>query len=153
MNTDSPLNDRKFHKFLYKVSKLHHKRSHAAMSKFGVSSGQPRMLSHLMDHDGCIQKELSEKWDLEPATVTNILSVMEKSGFIRRETAPEDRRVLKVFLTQKGAEIHHKVEEVFAQVEEECFEGFSQIEKERTLDYLNRIYDNLKKGKGGLADV
>lgn len=133
------------HRLLGRVNRIHHKCSYKKLLKFGITQGQPRMLNYLINHDGCIQKELSDNCDLEPATVTNILAGMEKSELIRRESDPNDRRVLHVFLTEKGVQTRMKVEEVFAVLEEECFTGFSDEEKELSVLFLNRIYDNLKK--------
>lgn len=133
------------HRLLGRVYRIHHKCSDTRLSKFGITPGQPRMLNYLTHHDGCIQKDFSDNCDLEPATVTNILAVMEKSELVRRESDPNDRRVLHVFITEKGVQTHQKVEEVFAVLEQECFEGFSDQEKELSILFLNRIYANLKK--------
>jgi DNA-binding MarR family transcriptional regulator len=129
------IQDGEFHRLLAKSHRLHSKRSFTDLAKIGISHGQPRILHYLSSHD-----------DLEPATVTDILAVMEKAELVRRETDPDDRRALRVFLTKKGARIHTEVEEIFVAVEKECFRGFSRDEKQQTLRFLERIYDNLKSG-------
>ena len=130
---------------LAKVFRLHAKRSFDQMSAFGVSQGQPRILHYLTEHDGCIQKDISSFFDLEPATVTNVLAVMEKAGFVRRESDGSDRRALRVYLTARGSEVHRRAETIFAEVEKTCFKGFSASEKERAILSLNRIYENMKE--------
>jgi DNA-binding MarR family transcriptional regulator len=140
------IQDGEFHRLLAKSHRLHSKRSFTDLAKIGISHGQPRILHYLSSHDGCIQRTIAENFDLEPATVTDILAVMEKAELVRRETDPDDRRALRVFLTKKGARIHTEVEEIFVAVEKECFRGFSRDEKQQTLRFLERIYDNLKSG-------
>ena len=39
--------------------------------------------------------------------------------------------------------------ELMHQIDEQCFEGFSEQERRQTIEYLNRIYENLK-GKENL---
>jgi DNA-binding MarR family transcriptional regulator len=114
------------------------------MSGFGLSPGQPRILHYLSEHDGCIQKDIASFFDLEPASVTGVLAVMEKNGLVRREGDEGDRRVLRVYLTERGAEAQLCAEAAFAAIERACFKGFSASEKEAVIRSLDRIYDNLK---------
>lgn len=132
------------HRLLARAHHLHVKVASVDLVKLGVTQGQPRLLHYLSEHDGCIQKDLCDQCDLEAATVTNILASMEKNGVIKRESDPEDRRVLRVYLTAKGRQTDARVQKIFVSMEEECFQGFSERERERTLEYLDRVYANLK---------
>lgn len=133
-----------FHRLLARAHHLHVKVASADLAKIGVTQGQPRLLHYLSENDGCIQKDICDRCDLEAATVTNILAAMEKAGAITRESDPEDRRVLRVYLTAKGRQTASRVLEIFATIEEECFRGFSERDRERTLEYLDRAYANMK---------
>ena len=80
-------------------------------------------------------------------TTTNILAAMEKEELIYRERNPKDKRILNVYLTQKGTETQKKVEKVFLELDEMCFDGFSQEERIDAINILNRLYENLLKNK------
>lgn len=136
-----------FHRLLARAHHLHVKVASVDLAKLDVTQGQPRLLHYLSENDGCIQKELCDRCDLEAATVTNILAAMEKAGTIKRESDPEDRRVQRVYLTAKGRQTDARVQEIFVAMEEDCFRGFTGQERERTLEYLDRIYANLKAVK------
>lgn len=135
------------HKLLARVYRIHRKCSFERFAQFGITPGQPRLLDFLAHSDGCMQKDISNDCDLEPATVTDILALMEKSDLVRRESDPNDRRVMRVYLTEKGIRTHRQVEEIFARLEDECFRGFSEQEKETYMLFLKRIYENLKKAE------
>lgn len=141
------------HKLLARVYRIHRKCSYTRLAQLDVTPGQPRLLDYLIQHDGCIQKDISTDCDLEPATVTNILIGMEKSDLIRRECDPNDRRSMHVYLTEKGMQTHKQVEAVFAQLEGDCFEGFSKDEKELSMQLMQRMYENLKKADGTSLDA
>ena len=115
------------------------------LARLGITSGQPRLLNYLFDHDGCIQNELSQNCDLKPATVTLILAGLEKAGLVFRLNDQSDRRVLRVFLTEKGLGAHQKIQQVFHQIEKDCFKDFTDHEKEQVWLALNRLTYNLKK--------
>ena len=72
---------------------------------------------------------------------------MEKEKLIYRERNPKDKRILNVFLTEKGIEAQKKVEKVFLELDEICFDGFSEKERIEAINTLNRLYENLAKKK------
>lgn len=146
---DKTLDMRKetLHMTLIRLNKIHRKRSHEEFSKVGLSPGQPKILDFLLENDGCIQRELSQSCNIEPATVTSILANMEKAELIYRMQNPKDRRVFNVFITDKGKEAQMEVEKIFKLIDEECFEGFSENDRLQTIDILNRLYENLIRGR------
>lgn len=133
------------HMTLIRLSKTHRRKAHAEFSKLGITQGQPKILDFLSVNDGCIQREIANNCNIEPATVTSILSIMEKAELIYRNQDPKDKRVLKVFLTEKGKIAQKEVEKIFNLIDMECFEGFSEEEKDQTIKILNRLYENMLK--------
>lgn len=130
---------------LTKTARLHAKCTQIRLSKLDITPGQPRLLNFLYEHDGCVQKELSKNCDLKPATVTNILTGMEKAGLIFRLNDSADKRILRVFLTEKGVQAQQKIEKTFQSLEKECFEDFTDQEKEAAQIILRRIHFNLQQ--------
>jgi DNA-binding MarR family transcriptional regulator len=133
------------HLALLRVGKLHRHLARQGFEEFGITQGQPRILDFLKEHDGCIQRDLAENCHIEPATVTSVLSNMERDDLIYRAPNPKDRRVLNVFLTEKGKKALREVERVFKELETISFKDFTIKEKEETLQFLNRMADNLKE--------
>lgn len=145
---DKAFNIRKgtLHMSLIKLCKAHRRRTHEEFSRIGLTLGQPKILDFLLENDGCIQRKLSESCNIEPATVTSILANMEKSELIYRTQNPNDRRVLNVFLTDKGRDAQREVEKIFRYIDEECFQGFSEEERLITMEILSRLYENMTRG-------
>lgn len=138
------MQDPVFHKLLGGIANAHRKHAGEGIAKNGLTRGQPMLLDMLVKYDGCNQKLIAEKCQLEPATITSILSLMEKSGLVERRSLPEDKRVMTVHLTQKGRDAHERVSEVFLREQEEvCFAGFTPKEREEAIAVLRRIHRNL----------
>ena len=135
------------HQSLIKTSKIHRKVCGQRFHELGLTEGQPKVLNYLHQHNGCSQKDLAKHCHIQPATMTSLLGNLEKGELIYREVNQEDRRVTNVFLTEKGFEFQQRVKEVFAQIDERCFAGFSEDERNEVLQYLDRIYHNLKEGE------
>lgn len=133
------------HGSLIRLSKIHKKIAQKKFQQVDLTEGKPRLLNFIVNNPGCSQREIASCCKIEPATATSILSSMEKEELIYRERNPKDKRILNVFLTQKGIEAQKNVEKVFSKLDEICFEGFSEEEKVEAINILNRLYENLAK--------
>ena len=69
------------------------------------------------------QKDIEQRFAVGRSTVTNLLQLMEKKGFIRRESVKQDARLKKVILTEKGIESQESFEDIVEHIEEELSEG------------------------------
>lgn len=112
-----------------------------------LSQGQPKVLELLLYNNGCSQKDLAKACELQPATMSVLLKKMQKDNLIHRvpETLSNGTHIVRIFLTQGGKELATKVLESVSIVEEQCFRGFSDKEKEECLLYMERIYENLQR--------
>ena len=129
---------------LLKLCRHHFKLSTKMMREQGITQGQPPILEYLSKNDGCIQSELSRNCRLEPATITSILTTMERDGLIERRASPEDRRVWRIFLTETGRTSHNLMRKTSALVGDICFSGFSPDESAQTIEFLRRMNENIQ---------
>ena len=113
------------------------------MVQIGLSPGQPKVLRFLAAHDSCMQKEIAEALDIEPATVSRLLANMEQNGLVARSTPAERRRAESVSITEEGRVAFARWEMVCHTVEEQSLQGFSEEEGQQFLKYLCRMYQNL----------
>lgn len=113
------------------------------MAGVGLSPGQPKILNVLIERGSCMQRELAESCDVQPATVSRILDNMEEEGLVRREEDEASRRAARVSVTKAGRERYLQWRAVCAEVEREALRGFSEEETARFSEYLARLYENL----------
>jgi DNA-binding MarR family transcriptional regulator len=71
----------------------------------GVAGMQWFVLVTLGRRDGLSQGELIQEYELDPSRVTRNAKSLEADGLVRRERAPEDNRVVRMYLTDKGREL------------------------------------------------
>ncbi len=129
---------------LAEVCRLKHRRMRALLHALGLHRGQPALLRALWEREGMTQTELARRLCVQPATITKMVSRMEKAGFLRREPDPEDQRVSRVYLTPSGRAVRADVERTWEVLEREAFTGFSPEERVLLLKLLLRVRDNLR---------
>lgn len=78
----------------------------AEMDRSGeLTSMQKHVLRHILLetlHKDVYQKDIEEEFQIRKSTVTGILKLMEKHGFIYREYAAEDARLKRIVPTKKA---------------------------------------------------
>jgi len=80
-----------------------------ALTPFGLTPVQFYIFSILHEEDGIKFKDLAAKANLDGSTVTGILDRMEAADFVIKKADPEDRRTLRIFLTEKSQRIAPEV--------------------------------------------
>jgi len=110
-----------------------------------LTSGQPKVLDYLRNHDGAVQKDIAAACNIEPATLTSVLLGMENKDLIIRKTLDGNRRSLYVHLTDTGRELAERVQSEFDKIEEKALSEFTQEEREQLNALLVRVKENIKK--------
>ena len=130
---------------LLNASAAHQKSCWAGFRELDLSPGQPKVLSRLRYQEGYLQKELAALCHVEPATMVVLLSNMEKRGMIRKEVdhVSGGKRAFRIYLTEEGRRLAEQVDKVVEEIEEKCFSGFSEEEKDCLISLLERMTENL----------
>ena len=77
------------------------------------------------------------------STVTNILQLMERKGYIERQSVPQDARLKMLVLTAKGLEFHEKTMLSLHQTDEFVAGLLTEEENTELLRLLNKLKNGL----------
>jgi DNA-binding MarR family transcriptional regulator len=87
----------------------------------------------------CSMLELSDALRIDASTATRAVEPLVRSGLVERERSDRDARTVLVSLSHEGRRVEYQLTaERLANVER-TLEGFSQIERKRLADYLERM--------------
>ena len=103
-----------------------------------------RYLYENQDRD-IFQKDIEQQFSVGRSTVTNLIQLMEKKGFVRRESVKQDARLKKVILTEKGIESQEAFEDVVEHIEAELSENIEKEDLHTFYKVLDQIRANAKK--------
>lgn len=131
--------DYSFHYLLSASHGLFQKKVISELGDCGLTVGQPKILDFLSFHDGSVQKDIALGCQIEPATLTGLLSRMEEKGLIFRRSENSNRKSIHVYLTPEGKEKQRRVREAFEELERRLFEDMPQEEQEKLKDSLYKI--------------
>lgn len=93
------------------------------------------------------QKDIEKKFGIGRSTVTNIIQLMEKKGYLRREAVERDARLKKLVLTEKGRMHHLQMESLAKQLSVETAEGISDEELDVFFCVIQKLEENIRQQK------
>jgi len=125
------------------IHKAHRSRAEAALNKLGLHTGQEMLLLQLWIEEGIPQSQLAASMEVEPPTATKMLQRMERAGLIERRPDPEDARISRVYLTERGRALEQPVLDVWKQLEAQTVAGLSLTEQALLHRLLMQILTNL----------
>ena len=131
-----------FHYLVMAEHSIFQKKLIAKLKGTGLTSGQPKVLDYLKDHDGASQKDIAHGCHIEPGTLTTLLNRMEEIGLVERRMLGGNRRSFYVFMTDLGKSKLKLVTDTFNELEEEAFSDISAEDRENFMDLFQKIYKN-----------
>ena len=109
---------------------------------FDLTHAQWLPLYHLAKGSCDTMAALARDQSLDPSAVTRGLDRLEAKGLLRRERSLQDRRVVKLALTNAGREVSRHVPAVLSEVLNAHLSGFSEAEFQLLLGLLQRMVAN-----------
>lgn len=94
------------------------------------------------------QKDIEERFYLRRSTVSNMIQLMEKKGYISREAVSYDARLKKLTLTSKAWEIHRLMLRNIIDHEDKMRRNIAEEELCVFFDVLEKIQRNLTNEGG-----
>jgi DNA-binding MarR family transcriptional regulator len=122
----------------------YHQQNHMNFGPMGdTRKGQGRILSILKMKPEISQKELSYLLEMRPQSMGELLTKLEKKGYISRTPSETDRRVLNIKLTKEGEEATaESTESEFSF--DKVFECLNDEEQQNLSSYLDSIIRTLE---------
>lgn len=96
-------------------------------------------------HRDLYQKDIEEEFQVRKPTVTGILKLMEKNGYIYRESARQDARLKRIVPTEKAENIRPAILQDIEKNEATMVEGIPKEDVELCKQVLWQMYENRKK--------
>lgn len=133
------------------ILRLHHYKAHKSLEEIGLYPGQPPLLFTLNKDDGQSQKQLADKLHVKASTMNVMIKRMEKGGLIERKNDPDDGRISRVYITNKGKGICKKSQILMKEIEEDMFSNLTKDEllifRRLLLQVKENLYEDEKNNK------
>ena len=114
---------------LAKAYQKAHGRFKAMLRPYDLTNLQHLVLEGLWYRQGVSAADLGKLLVLDKATLSGILDRMIHAGWIRKERNPDDKRLYRLFTTEKANHVKQKLIGLRVQANKELLSGFSDEER------------------------
>ncbi|MFC3713012.1 MarR family winged helix-turn-helix transcriptional regulator [Sphingoaurantiacus capsulatus] len=117
-----------------------------ALKPLGLTRAQWGMIDNISRHpeEGMAQTELAKLLETGKVSVGGLIDRLEESGLVYRQPDKTDRRVKRVFITDKGYEVLERVKHVADDLDAMLFDDVSTDEMNAAADVLLRVKNNVR---------
>lgn len=142
-----PMNEM-YHKLTHDLDKITMMRRifiQRAATRDGICLGQSRVLEYIRRNPNCSQKDIADFMEVSPPSVAVMVKRMVRDELIQKISDANDLRQNRLTITPKGIEVSENCRNLFEQMDEQVYDGFSDEELELLASYLTRLANNLAK--------
>ena len=111
------------------------------LQSYSLTPIQHLVIEALWHEDGLSAKDISHKLVFDGATLSGVLDRLAAGEWVTKETDSEDKRVSRIFLTQKSRDLKPKLSEARDRTNEDLLQSFTL--EERVL--LKRLLRDFQK--------
>lgn len=105
----------------------------------------------MRDKEGIVtyQRDVEKQYDIRRSSATEMLQLLEKNGYLTKESVAEDARLKKLLLTEKAIEADDQIKAYIENFERNLLEGISAEEQDTLLHILEKVKRNLGRMESG----
>ena len=135
--------DRNLGFLVHDVSRLLRVAFDQRVKEIGLTRSQWRVLAHLLRHDGTTRSALADELEIGKASLGPMLGRLALKGWVVRRDDPADRRVKRLYCTDKVKPIIAHMWQTGRQLHGQAVAGLDRDEQRRPVEALIHIKTNL----------
>lgn len=109
----------------------------------GVTRPQWLAIVRLNRRPGASQSELADMMEIERAPAGKIVDRLEERGWVERRSHPDDRRVNRIFLTERGERLFALISPIAEATVADSLVDLDEADVEQLTDLLMRVKSRL----------
>jgi len=139
---------------VHDVSRIRKKVVDKAVAPMGITRSQFWVLVNIAryNNEGMAQTELARLMSVGKVSLGGLIDRMEANGILERLPDPVDRRAKKVFMTPKGQDLLHDLQEVAEDINKQIMKGITKEQNKMLDGMLKTMKHNLLQLDEALDD-
>ncbi|MGI6435183.1 MAG: MarR family winged helix-turn-helix transcriptional regulator [Syntrophomonadaceae bacterium] len=113
------------------------------MADLGITIPQSFILFCLQESNGITLKEIGCRTLIDSSSMTVLVDKLEKDKLAERRLDPQDRRAIRVFITEKGSAIAAQVTEIAYDFNEMLYDLLGEGNQKEFFHAVNNIINGL----------
>lgn len=117
--------------------------SNKEFKELHLNKGQYVYLARIVEHPGIINDSLAECTRSDRTSVAKSVKNLEKEGLVRKESDAENKKIRRLYATNKGVELYQILARVERYSEKKAIAGLTKKEQNQLLSLLKHVNQNV----------
>lgn len=131
--------------YVQSLSKLFTHRHNVMLEKIGLTYSQFRIINCLWERDGRTQNCILKDTLIKPASLTGLLTTLERKGYVERRRTEADGRSKVVWLTEKGKALEGASFDIIQSLESQVVSCIPEAERKPFIEMLSTLLEYTSK--------
>jgi Transcriptional regulators len=112
------------------------------LANYHIGWGHFAILAAVYEKEGRSQDGLALSRGFDKTMIAKSVVRLEEEGLIHRKVDPKDKRVKRLYLTEKGRDLRPEIMRIGHRLNHSLFAGFSPCEAEQAMEIMRKIAMN-----------
>lgn len=109
------------------------------LAQYHIGWGHFAVLMSLYDQEGRNQDSLAQAKGFDKTMIAKSILRLEEEGIVYRKIDPEDKRIKRLYLTDKGRELRPEMERIGLELDSFLLKGFDQDDLPSAIETVRKI--------------
>lgn len=109
------------------------------LAQHNIGWGHFALLMSLYDQEGSSQDSIAQSRGFDKTMIAKSILRLEEEGIAYREIDPEDKRIKRLYLTEKGKRLRPEMERIGFELNALLLKGFDPDELSSAIEVVRRI--------------
>ncbi len=114
------------------------------LEPYGVSIPQMFVLTCLYDENGITLKEIGNRTLIDSSSMTVLVDKLESDKLVERQLDPEDRRAIRVYITDKGKAIAEELVKIGTRFNSELYDMLGEGNQKEFTHGIKNLLNGLE---------
>ncbi len=122
-----------------------HEKEERLARQYRLTQAEFRCLRHLHADENTNNKEIAERMNLSASRLTRIIDGLVAKGYVVREIEPNDRRNMRVSLSEKGTEFVCMLDEAYLNIHAEILNDIANVQHQPLINAMTHFLSALER--------
>ncbi len=122
-----------------------HEKEERLAKQYGLTQAEFRCLRQLHQKESINNKEIADRMNLSASRLTRIIDGLVVKGYVTREIEPNDRRNMRVYLSEKGGNLVQQLDSAYINVHAQILSDIDQNQHKPLISAMSHLLSALER--------
>lgn len=122
-----------------------HEKEERIAKQHSLTQAEFRCLRQINEIENINNKEIAERMNLSASRLTRIIDGLVEKGFVVREIEPNDRRNMRLYLSENGKEFTRKLNEDYVNIHSQILGGIESGQHQPLITAMSGLLSAVEK--------